>query len=347
MRMWLWDFARIYKRLLWSGAAMLVILAIGTVGYWFIGEQQYSFLDSLYMTVITVATIGYGEVIDLSHSPAGRVFTMIIAVVGIGLLSYMMTNFTALVVEGELTKSFKRRDMERIAAKSRDHYVLCGIGNMGLHILNELRTTGRPHVVVEMDKQNVDRILESYRDETVIEGDATDSETLTKAGVERARGVFAVTGDDNKNLVICLTARQLNPSARVVARCNELKNSEKMKKVGADAVVSAYFIGGLRMASEMVRPTVVSFLDIMMRDKDKNLRVEELAVPATLAGKPLSSLGLNRFRKTLPMAVKTTADWVFHPPEDYVLKPSDVLVVMTTPEERESVSAWLAKLGGQ
>ncbi len=324
-------------RLFWSGTILIAVLLVGTVGYRLIGGPRYSLLDALYMTVITVATIGYGEIIDLAGNPGGRIFTMFLAVVGIGVLSYVMMNLTALVVEGEMAESFRRRRMERKAAHLRYHYVICGIGAVGYHIAHELRLTKRPYVIIDLHKETLERALEAFPDGVVIEGDATDGSTLAKAGVEHARGLFAVTADDNDNLVISLTAKQLNPGIKVVARCNEMKNSEKLMKAGADAAVSPGFIGGMRMASEMVRPTVVSFLDTMLRDSTKNLRLEEVSMPAEFAGRTLSALNLERRHRFLLLAVKAKEDWVYNPPSDYVIRPNDTLVFMTSPEERQDL----------
>jgi voltage-gated potassium channel len=333
--------SRVYRRFVWAAVILAGILLIGTVGYWFIGSRQYSFVDTLYMTVITITTIGFEEVIDLSGNVAGRIFTIFIAVSGVGVMAYIFTNITALVVEGQLTESFRRRRMEKIAGNYKDHYIVCGLGRVGCHITNELRATGRPYVAVDANKNNLGASLESFRDEVFIEGDATDSDTLLKAGVEKAAGLFAVAGDDNQNLVVSLTAKQLNPKLRVVARCNDIRNSQKMKKAGADAVVSPCAIGGLRMASEMIRPTVVSFLDIMLRDREKNLRVEELPVPESFVGRPISALNLKRFPHALLLAVKTGDDWVYNPPESYVIDKRNTLVFMTTPEGRDEVAALL------
>jgi voltage-gated potassium channel len=333
--------SRVYRRFVWAAVILAGILLIGTVGYWFIGGRQYSFVDTLYMTVITITTIGFEEVIDLSGNVAGRIFTIFIAVSGVGVMAYIFTNITALVVEGQLTESFRRRRMEKIAGNYKDHYIVCGLGRVGCHITNELRATGRPYVAVDANKNNLGASLESFRDEVFIEGDATDSDTLLKAGVEKAAGLFAVAGDDNQNLVVSLTAKQLNPKLRVVARCNDIRNSQKMKKAGADAVVSPCAIGGLRMASEMIRPTVVSFLDIMLRDREKNLRVEELPVPESFVGRPISALNLKRFPHALLLAVKTGDDWVYNPPESYVIDKRNTLVFMTTPEGRDEVAALL------
>jgi len=333
----------IYRRFVWAGIILIAIILIGTVGYWFIGGGKYSFVDTLYMTVITITTIGFAEIIDLSGNVGGRIFTIFIAISGVGIMAYIVTNITALIVEGELTESFRRRRMEKIAGNYKDHYIVCGLGSVGFYIANELYNTKRPHVIVDINKENIEKSLESLHDEVFIEGDATDSNTLLKAGIERARGLFAVTGDDNQNLVVSLTAKQLNPKLRVVARCNDMRNSEKMKKAGADAIVSPTAIGGLRMASEMVRPTVVSFLDIMLRDREKNLRVEELPVPESFVGQPISALNLKRFSHALLLAVKTREDWVYNPSESYVIDQKNTLVFMTTPEGRDELAGFLTK----
>jgi voltage-gated potassium channel len=331
----------IYRRFVWAAVILIAIILIGTVGYWFIGGRQYSFVDTLYMTVITITTIGFEEVIDLSGNVGGEIFTIFIAISGVGIMAYIITNITALVVEGELTESFRRRKMEKLAGNYRGHYIVCGFGSVGCYIVNELHATKRPHVVVDINKNNMGRSQESIHDEVFIEGDATDSNILLRAGVEKAAGLFAVTGDDNQNLVVSLTAKQLNPQLRVVTRCNDTRNSEKMKKAGADAVVSPSAIGGLRMASEMVRPTVVSFLDIMLRDRDKHLRVAELPVPESFVGRPISALNLKRFSHALLLAVKTRDNWVYNPSESYVIDQKNTLVFMTTPEGRDELASFL------
>jgi voltage-gated potassium channel len=330
-------FSRSYKKFLGAVIALAGVLMIGTIGYWFIGQKQFSIVDCFYMTFITIATVGYGEIIDMSHNPAGRIFTVFIAISGIGVATYILTNLTAAMVEGEMTESFRRRKMEKTIRKLRGHYIVCGVEGVGFHVLNELSETKRPHVMVDIERKHIDKTLETFHDECFIQGDATDSDTLMAAGIKEAAGLFAVTGDDNRNLVISLTAKQLNPQIRVVARCRDLKNVEKMKKAGADAVVSPTFIGGLRMASEMVRSTAVSFLDTMLRDKEKNLRVEEITVSESFAGKPISILNLGDYQNILLLAVKTEGGWIHNPSPDHEMKLWDTLIFMTTPEDRDKL----------
>lgn len=335
-------YAQLLRRFIWPGSALIAVLVIGTVGYRFLGGPGYSFLDTFYMTVITISTIGFGEIIDVSAIPAGRVFTIFIAVAGVGVLFYIITHFTALIVEGELTKSFRRSKMEKKAKNHKNHYIICGIGELGRHIINELIATKRPHVMVDVSRESIDRFSEVVKDGVFIEGDATDNNTLLKAGITEASGIFATLGDDNQNLVVALTAKQLNPGIRVVARCNELKNSNKMQKAGADAVISPSLIGGLRMASEMIRPTVVSFLDTMLRDREKNLRVEEVSVPGSLIGKNLASLRLDRFPGILLLALKTREEWTYNPSQDCVIRPESTLIFIGGPEDRCELEKKLA-----
>lgn len=329
--------AKIRRKALIAGGLLLLVLGIGTAAYKQIGGEQTTLLDSLYMVVITIATIGYGEIIDLSHSPGGRIFTMFLSFTGVGIMTYIMMSLTAFVVEGELNEAFRRRKMEKRIEKLRDHYIVCGADGVGNHVARELLATKRPYIVVDVDREKIERFHGGEDGPAFVVGDATDNETLEKAGIGRAHGLFAVTGDDNQNMVISLSARQLNAKIRVIARCEEARNSEKMQRAGADSAVSPTRIGGLRIASEMLRPAVVSFLDVMLRSEDLALRIEELAVPAAMVGRKLDALELHRFRKLLLLAVRTGSGWSYNPPRDHVMQAGETLVFMGSPEEREQL----------
>jgi len=334
--------AKIRRKALIAFGLLALVLAGGTLAYKSIGGERATWLDSLYMVVITIATIGYGEIVDLSASPGGRVFTMFLSFAGIGIMTYIMMSLTAFVVEGELNEAFRRRKMDKQIERLSDHYIVCGADGVGTHVARELAATQRPFLVVDTDREKIERFVGGAEGPAYIIGDATDNETLRKAGIERARGLFAVTGDDNLNMVISLSARQLNPQVRIVARCEEPRNAEKMQRAGADSTVSPTRIGGLRMASEMLRPAVVSFLDVMLRREDEALRIEELPVPAPLAGRPLATLELQRFRALLLIAVRTGQGWAYNPPRDYVMQAGDTLVFMGSPEERRQLERTLA-----
>lgn len=313
---------------------LFIVLLTGTSGYWFVGGGKYSLLDCFYMTVITILTIGYGEIIDLTNNNWGRLFTILIAFTGIGTATYIISTFTALIVEGQLKETFKKRRMEKSIKKLHDHYIICGAGRVGSVILHELYTTGRVCVVIDNDEEIIQLVSDKYPELIAIAGDADIEEVLEKSGIKNAAGIFASTGDDNQNLVISLTAKYLNPDIRVVARCLEAANQQKMKKAGADTVITENFIAGMRMASEMVRPTVVSFLDKMLADKDKNLRVEEIVMKEKYSGMKISELEMQRFQDTLILAVLYDSKWTYSPKGDYILNNGCSLVVITTPDER-------------
>ena len=328
---------KILKKFLWAGLALLIVILIGTIVYWFIGNKQDSIINCIYMTVITIATIGYGEIVDLSGSPFGRVFTMFLAFSGFGILTYVFSSFTAFAVEGELKATFIRRKMEKNIKKLKNHFIICGIEGVGFHIINELNNTNRPCVVIDKDKMKIEKLTEKFPEQIYIEGDATEDIILLKAGIENAKGIFAATNDDNINLVICLSAKHINRKINVVSSCNDVMNIMKMKKSGADYVISPTFIGGLRMASEMIRPAAVSFLDTMLRDKYKNLRIEDLPVSDSYVGKPVSSLNLKKYHNSLLLAIKTASGWTYNPSDNFILESGQTLVIMTTPEEREGL----------
>lgn len=313
---------------------LISVLIIGSAGYWYIGGGKYSVIDCIYMTVITILTIGYAEIIDLTNNSAGRLFTIIIAFTGIGTATYIFSTFTALIVEGQLKETFKNRKMEKKVKKLEKHYIICGAGRVGSVILHELYTTNRPCVIIDKDEEIIHMVQEKYPDIIALTGDADVEEMLEKAGIKNAKGIFAATGDDNQNLVISLTSKYINPDIKVVARCLEAVNQQKMKKAGADTVITENFIAGMRMASEMVRPTVVSFLDKMLSDKDKNLRVEEIMLNPKHAGKKIAEIGMEKFQDTLILAVVSANNWTYSPRGEHALNSGSSIVVVTTPGER-------------
>ncbi|MBI3374279.1 MAG: potassium channel protein [Betaproteobacteria bacterium] len=318
----------------------MVIAVIGTYGYWIISEYKASLLDCLYMTFITVATIGYGEVVDLSASPNGRIFTMVLGTVGIANVAYTTSKLTAFILESEINEVLRRRRMQERIDAMTGHYIVCGIGRVGTNVAHELWVTGRKFVAIEASVERIEEFRDKYPDVIVLHGDAQDDELLVRAGVARAAGVFAVTGDDGGNVLITLSAKQLGPQARLVARCHEVRNIDKLKRVGADAIVSPDFTGGMRIASSMIRPTVVSFLDEMLRS-DQKLRVEEVTIPEGFTTRGLAEVAPPS-RDYIVLAVRAGERWEFNPAENFRLAPGCVLVVMAHTEGREALERRVA-----
>lgn len=316
------------------GALLLVLIhVVGTFGYKHIGGDATTWIDSFYMTFITVATIGYGEIVDLSQHPYGRLFTVGISVVGIGAMSYLFSTFMALLLESDLNNALRKKRMEKEIAKLKGHYVVCGIGRVGSNVASELLTTKRTLVAIETDQAVLDRWLDEHPAGLHLNGDAADDEVLRRAGVMDAAGVFAVTGDDSHNLMIALSVKLLNPKARVVVRLHDIRNANKARKAGADEIVSPDFTGGMRIASAMLRPHVVNFMDRMLHT-DEGLRVEEVLVPQELAAAPVGQL-VPKSRDYILMATHEHGKWTFNPADDHLIKGGTALVLMSNPGGRK------------
>jgi voltage-gated potassium channel len=283
------EFSRTRSRLLFVASLLAGCLACGTLGYKLI--EGWSVFDALYMTVITVGTVGYGETHPLSD--AGRAFTMVLILVGIGVFTYGFSTIAAVVIEGDLSEAFRRKRMEKKIKELSGHYVVCGAGHTGGVICAELRKTGRTFVVVDREQAAIDKLAERLGCEFLhVAGDGTEDDVLRRAGVERAAGVFAVLATDQDNAFVVLSAKVLNPKTRVLACQKTLGVREKLLRSGADGVVDPEFIGGLRLASEMIRPVTVGFLDSMLREKGAHVRFDEVSVPAgsALVGKPFDEV---------------------------------------------------------
>ncbi len=318
------------RQLVVSLLVLVIIIMLAALGYRLLGGPEVTPLDAIYMALITVATVGYGEVVDTSGHPALRVFNMFVILVGIGVMLYVFSIATAFIVEGELKDIFRRRKMLKQIRELRDHFIICGAGETAYHLVQELFKTGNPFVVIDHDPEQLAKI-QHLGEFPVLKGEAADEEVLNTAGVRFARGLAVVLRDDKDNLMVTVTAHQINPSLRIVARCTDERIGERIMRAGASSAVSPNMIGGLRMASELIRPHVVGFLDLMLKEKSKTLRVDEITLGAasSWAGKTLGATELHRKFDLLALAVRNPAgETRYNPQGDLILKGGDVLIVM-------------------
>lgn len=327
----------IRRRLLAAVAALLTVLVISVAGYRILGGPNVTFLQALYMAVITLAGIGYSEIVDTARNPALRIFNMFVVLVGVSISVYAFSALTAFLVEGHIRHLFRRRKMLKKIGELRQHYIVCGAGDTGRYAAQEFQKTGTPYVVIEMQEESIQRLLghESrlFQDVLYLHGDATDESILDQAGIERAAGLIAGLNSDKDNLVITVMARQKNPKLRIVARCADVKFAERIARAGANSTVSPTHIGGMRLASEALRPNVVSFLDMMLREQSRTLRIEEIAVKDNSGwiGSTLEKIGLRTSYNLLPLAVRKQevgSKFVFNPSEGMVITAGTVVIVM-------------------
>ena len=322
---------RIRKRIIAAILLLMLMHLIGTIGFYVMSDETINLSDSIYMTMMTITTVGYNEVVPL-NTLGERLFAGFFAIAGFGTITFLFTSLATFFLESDLDYSLRRRRMEKAIKKLSGHYIICGFGRVGCNVAHEMLHTKRKFVAVDMDEDRLIGQLEHFPELLYLNGDASDDELLVAADIGDAAGVFAVTGDDSLNLMIVITARQLNPRVRIVARCHEIRNAQKMKKAGADVVISPDFTGGTRIASSMIRPHVVHFLDEMLRSEQK-IRLEELPLEKHHR---LCSIGELRERcpDCVMVALKSGAEFMFNPGPDAMLKAGQVLIVMLPPHGR-------------
>jgi len=261
------------------------VLVGGTIGYVVI--EDWSAWDAFYMTVTTVATVGYREVHPLSF--AGQVFTLALVLVGVSTALYTFSAFATVVVEGGWSSYFESWRYRRMISRLSDHYVICGYGRIGSIVAAEFKRQKTPFVIVDRQPERVrEATTHGY---LAVQGDASREETLRELAIERAKGLVAAVGTDAENVYAVLTARVMNPALFIIARAEGEESMQKLKKAGADRVISPYRIGGVQIAQTALRPAVVDFVEIATSSDNLELSLEEIRIEkdSPLAGQTLSS----------------------------------------------------------
>jgi voltage-gated potassium channel len=305
---------------------LFLILMFGTGGYMVL--ENSTFLDGLYMTLITITTVGYGEVVHLS--PNGRIFTMVLILVGVGFVMFVFSKITEAVVEGGLQAVYGRLNMKKKVAELKDHYIVCGFGRIGQVITKLLHDEKKTFVVIENDQEVIKKIAEMGY--LFLEGEASNDDMLLRAGVDRASGLIAVVSSDADNVYIVLSARGLNPDLYIMARSSGVEGVEiKLLRAGANKVLSPYYIGATRMAHHVLRPTVTDFIDLTVHGGELGLRLEELRVSehGKMTNKTVLESNIRRDFDLIVVAIKRSqGEMQFNPNLGTSILSGDTLVVL-------------------
>ncbi|RLC19863.1 MAG: potassium channel protein [Deltaproteobacteria bacterium] len=328
--------SHISRKLLRGLVLLGLILLLGTSGYMAI--EGWRFLDALYMTVITITSVGFREVGTVSG--AGRLFTILLIFMGMGIMAYTLGMVAQVMVEGELKAILGRRKLGLKIKGLKKHYIICGYGRIGRVIASELKARSMPVLVIEQD-QGMRQALEQD-DVAYLIDDATCEDVLMEAGIERAGGLVAVLPSDADNLFITMTARGLKPDLFILARADEEQTEKKLRRAGASQVVLPYLIGGRKMAQTIIRPTVAHFLEIMFHDRDIELNMEELEVAegSLLNGVTLVDSGIRKKTNVIIVAIgKKTGEMVFNPSPDTRIEAGDTLIALGKENEIERLAA--------
>lgn len=301
---------------------MIVIFTMGTIGYHII--EDMSFFDGLYMTFITISTIGFRELGELSVE--GRVLTMVLFVMGIGVISYIASQTTQLLFESEL---FLRRAMSKELEKMNQHYVICGYGRIGHRIAEVLQDAELPIVIVEHKESSIERIQNDKQ--LYVKGDAQDENTLREAGIERAKALICALSSDQDNVFTTLLARDINPDLFILVRANEKKNRKRILRAGADKVISPYDIGAERMANVILRPNVEQFIETMTRDDKQDHTFDEVLISegSPLAEKSLAEINVRNKYEVLIIAILPENGRIqFNPKSTDTIHTGDSLILL-------------------
>jgi voltage-gated potassium channel len=333
------------QQLVFPVLLLLVVFIFGTVGFFILGGGKWSLFDCAYMTSITLTTVGYGEILE-DFGRNGRLFAMILMWSGMGVALYAVSTITGFVIERKFSRILRERKMEKSIAALSDHFIVCGGGSTAVNVLRELITSKRPCVCIELKPERIEWIASQFEGLYYIQGDATEEDVLLRAGIERASGVLAVLDEDGHNLLITVQARYINPEIKIVVRCHENNLADKFYRAGANYIVNPSFIGGMRMASEMIRPHAVSFLDRMLRGNDA-IRVEEVTIGegSRWIGHSLREIDIQRRTGLIAVSLKRPEDpeFTYNPSQDEVLTPQSVIVVIGNPEQVSNLRRFCAE----
>lgn len=304
---------------------LLVLVSLGTTGYMLI--EHFTLIDALYMTVITLSTVGFGETHPLT--PIGRLFTIFLILIGAGFVAYHLAYFSQLLLDGNLMEAYRRRRLSKTLEQLSQHYIICGYGQMGQVVQEQLSRSNVPLVVIEKDPAHIQKLQEKGL--PFLLGDATEEDNLITVGATRAKGLVSVVARDTDNVFIVLTSRDLNKELQIFARSNTPGSEKRLLKAGADRVVSPYASGATRIVHNILRPTVTDFLELALSGEGMELSMEEISIPkeADLVGKDLVGSGIRSGYNLIIVAIKREdGEMIYNPSPTELLREGDTLIAI-------------------
>jgi voltage-gated potassium channel len=322
-----------WQRLAIGCISALILWTIGVAGYMAI--EGFSFLDALYQTITAVTTAGFGEINPLGS--AGRVFTIIIIILGVIVILYILTAVMQIAVEGELESILGARRMKSKIGALKDHYILCGFGRVGTEIAREFTIRGAPFVIVESNQEAIGRAQAGGY--PLVEGDATSDAVLREAGIERARSLLAASDSDSGNTFIVLTAKALRPDLYVVSRAARPESEPRMLRAGAERTISPYAIAGRRMALSALQPLMVEFIDMLAtgRHEEQILAEIEISEDSGLGGRTIEDV-MQSCRGAVVLGVQRASGAIqVGPSGSTPLEVGDRLIVLGEEADLESI----------
>ena len=310
---------------------LIALILTGTIGYKFL--LNVSIVDALYMTVITISTVGYSEVATMDAK--AKLFTIFIILFSLGTVGYLFTSIVSSFLEGDLRDAWRRRRMESQITKLKDHYIICGAGETAQNAIKQFKRSNVPFIVIDYDEEKINELIADKI--FAIHGDPTEEDILDKARIRYAKGLISSLPKDAENVYTVLTAREMNNNLYIVSRAINKNAAERLKKAGANNTISPNEIGGSRMASLMLRPTVIAFLDIITHAGDLILDLEDVVIceNSNIMNKSLREVKIPEKTGLIVLAIKKdySKKLLFNPSSDEILKTGDTMVVLGTEDQ--------------
>ena len=330
-----------FRKLYFAGALLLIVVLIGTIGYMLI-DPRFSFLDALYMTINTIGTVGFREVYPLTQT--GQIFTIFLIITGFGTFAFAISSLTSYVLTGEFREYYRITKNLNAIEELSGHTIICGYGRNGRQAAHVLKKHGRRFVVIEQKKEVI-ATLKQKHSELVLEGDATQDDILEKAGIVRASSLITTLPIDADNLFIVLSARTLNPNLIIISRASDDNSDKKLKIAGANNVIMPDKIGGAHMASLVLKPDVIEFIDHITGQGGPDINLEEILfdnLPIPLRNKTIRDLEIrNKSGANIVGFKKGNGEFVINPDPDTQLIPDGKLFVLGTPEQIQKLKTLL------
>ncbi|MGL5890130.1 MAG: potassium channel family protein [Bacteroidia bacterium] len=332
-----------FRKLYISAGLLLMVIFGGTIGFLLL-NPHYTFVEALYMTVITIGTVGFREVYH--PSPQEKLFIIFLIVTGFGIFAYAITTLTVYVMDGEFAKYYKTYRIVNAISKLEGHVIICGYGRNGRQAAQVLKRHNKRFVVVENKQDVIDTLLNHRHSDLVVRGDATQDEVLEQAGIQRASALITTLPVDADNLFIVLTARSLRKDLTIISRASDDNSDKKLKTAGADNVIMPDRIGGAHMASLVLKPDVIEFVDFITGQGGPDINLEEITynnLPEHLRNKSIGELEIrNRSGANIVGFKSGSGEYVINPSPETQFMPDGKLFVLGNPEQISKLKALLS-----
>tara|TARA_B100000795_G_scaffold268988_1_gene257118 strand:+ start:1274 stop:2293 length:1020 start_codon:yes stop_codon:yes gene_type:complete len=323
-----------FRNILFSFLFLALILVIGVIGFMTL-DPRYTLVEAIYMTVITIATVGYREVYEPTQG--SMIFVSILIVTSFGTFAYTVSAISAYIIDGEFRNYFKEYKVKAEVNKLRGHVIVCGYGRNGCQAVAVMQAHNQPFVVVENDNDVVEELKRSHPDILLVLGDATHDETLLNAGIEKATALITTLPSDSHNLFVVLSARSINPKLKIISRASEDNSDKKLRIAGADNVIMPDKIGGAHMASLVMMPDVVEFIDYISAQGQIDINLEEISfekLPDKFRNKSINDIGVRGLTGANIIGLKDDAgEFVINPSPDTIITSKIKMFALGTPEQ--------------